>query len=252
MKYKSIFISDLHLGIKSVDPNILTDFLKENEFENIFLVGDIIDLWKLKRNWHWPEKNNRFIRRILKESKTTNIVYLTGNHDEFLRIISGFNLGNIQIEDEYIYESNNNKILVVHGDLFDSIVKHNVKIARLGAIGYELLLKINVVSNFIRKKILRKKTHWSFSSAIKGRVKKAVKYINRFEESLAEYAKIKDCQYVIAGHIHCSTIKKYDNVTYINIGDFVESLTVVIETENGKFSTIDFKDVNKKNTKDNS
>lgn len=245
MKYKSVFISDLHLGIKSVDPDILTDFLKDNEFENIFLVGDIIDLWKLKRSWHWPEANNRFIRRILKESKKTNVIYLTGNHDEFLRIISGFNLGNIKIEDEYIYESGDRKVLLVHGDLFDSVVKHNVKLAKLGAVGYELLLKINVASDFVRKKILRRKTHWSLSAAIKGKVKNAVKYINRFEESMADYAKSKDCDTIIAGHIHSPTIREVNGISYINCGDFVESLTIIVETEEGEFQLMDFKDKSK-------
>lgn len=242
MKYKSVFISDLHLGIKNVNPDLLTDFLKENEFENIFLVGDIIDFWKLKRNWHWPEPNNRFIRRILKESKKTNVIYITGNHDEFLRMISGFNLGNIKIEDEYIYESGGKRILLVHGDLFDSVVKHNVRLAKLGAIGYELLLKINIISDFVRKKILRKKTHWSLSAAIKGKVKNAVKYINRFEESMADYAKIKECDIIIAGHIHSPTIREVNGIKYINCGDFVESLTIVVETEDGEFRIIDFKE----------
>lgn len=242
MKYKSVFISDVHLGVKSVKPDILTDFLKNNEFENIFLVGDIIDFWKLKRSWYWPEANSRFIRRILKESKKTNVVYITGNHDEFLRLISGFSLGNIKIEDEYVYDSKSGKILLVHGDLFDSIVKHNVRLAKLGAIGYELLLKINVFSNFIRKNIMRKKNHWSLSAAIKGKVKNAVKYINRFEESMADYAKVKDCSIVIAGHIHSPTIKEVEGVKYINCGDFVESLTIVVETEDGEFQLIDFKE----------
>lgn len=244
MKYKSVFISDLHLGIKSVDPEPLINFLKENEFENIFLVGDIIDFWKLKRSWHWPESNNKFLRFILKKSKKLNVVYLTGNHDEFLRVISGFNLGNIKIENEYIYETGQNKVLLIHGDLFDSVVKHRIKLAKIGAIGYELLLKINVISNFIRKRILLKKNHWSLSAFIKGKVKNAVKYINSFEEKIVYYAKEKGCNIVACGHIHCPCIKRINEVLYINTGDFVESLTIVVETEDGEFKIIDFKQKN--------
>lgn len=227
MKYKALYISDVHLGLSSLRLDELTKFIKDNKFENIFLVGDIIDHWKLKRRWHWNESYNKFVRRIIKESEKTNVVYITGNHDDFLRELTGQSIGKIKIVDEYIFE---NTTLIVHGDLFDTVIQTSPWLAKLGAVGYELLLKMNRGYDFIRRVIFRRKTHWSLSKAIKAKVKNAATFIGNFEECLTNHAKSLHCDTVVCGHIHTPKVDLINNVLYVNCGDFVESRSVVVQT----------------------
>lgn len=240
--YKSVFISDVHLGISGIQIDKLTDWIKEVKFENLFMVGDIIDHWKLKRSWHWPQPNNKFVRTIMKKAKKANVYYLPGNHDDFLKEFDDLNFGDILIKNEIEYEAlDGRKILVCHGDEFDSVVKKGVKLAKLGSVGYELLFWLNQKINAIRRFIGFKK-HWSLSAYIKSKVKNAIKYINRFEDTLIDYAKHKKMDAVICGHIHQPIIKEIHGFTYMNCGDFVENLTVLVEHTDGRFEILDMKE----------
>lgn len=239
-KYRAIFISDVHLGLTAKPPEILASFLKKSTAEKIYLVGDIIDMWKLKRRWRWPETHNKFMRKIMKLSKTSEVYYLPGNHDEMFRDFIGLKFGDLRIESHITHETaDGKKMLVIHGDQFDAIMKHNKLLSHVGAMGYELIFKLNRLVSIFRRK-LGFKSYWSFSQAIKSKVKNAVTYICKFEDVLADYAKTNGYSGVIAGHIHAPNIRKIDDILYCNCGDFVESLTVLVEHHDGRFEILKF------------
>lgn len=242
MKYKSIFISDVHLGTKFSNSKRLLDFFKHNESENLFLVGDIIDGWAIKRKFIWPQSHSDVIQKILKKArKGCNVVFITGNHDEFLRPFVPLVLGDsLDIANEYEYTSiNGNKYLVTHGDFFDSITMTKKWLAILGDYGYELLLNLNQMLNIIRMR-LGIKSKWSLSKYIKDNVKQSVSFITDFEDILSKHAKIKGYHGIICGHIHKAEIKDIDSIEYLNCGDWVESCTAVVETFEGEFKIINW------------
>lgn len=240
-QYRSIFISDLHLGVSTWQVKILLDWLKENSAKNYYFVGDIVDLWKLKRSWYWCETYNTLLRKIVKFAEKKNVVFIPGNHDSSFRDFIGNSFCGIKIKDECIHECiNGKKILITHGDKFDSIVQERVWLARWGSIGYELLLKLNRFVTLIRKLVGFKK-YWSLSAAVKKKVKEAVKYVSKFEEALADYAKSQDTHGVICGHLHMPNMYFIKDIAYLNIGDFLESLTVIVEKEDGTFELLVFK-----------
>jgi len=234
--YKAIYISDLHLGVTTWQVDILINFLKENKFDYIFLNGDIIDCWKLSRKFRWPQRYNKFIKLLFKLSKNTKIIYLIGNHEGKIEWLSDYNIGTIEIKEQYQFEN----ILIMHGHQFDELVKNNIKLAKLGSIGYEWLLKFNGLYTWIRRNIFYCKSHWSLSSAIKKQVKNACKFISNFEDTLSFYAKQNNAQAIMCGHIHSPNIKKINNIIYFNSGDFVENLTLIVQTKKNKFKLIRF------------
>lgn len=241
--YKTIVLSDIHLGSKNSKAKEVVRFLKSNTCDNLFLNGDIIDGWQLKKGGKWKKKHTRFFRVVLKmmEKQNTNIVYLRGNHDDFLDSIVPFVFGDMKIVKDYIYESNGKRFLVVHGDVFDSITSKLRWLAMLGDIGYNLLLWLNKFYNAYR--LRRGLPYYSLSQAVKQKVKGAVSYISDFENELSKFARKKECDGVICGHIHQPAITAYDNIIYMNSGDWVESLTALVEDYSGNWQIIYYSDL---------
>jgi len=241
MKYKTVFVSDLHLGTKDAQANAFLKFLRENEFEQLFLVGDIIDGWSLKRKWRWPQEHSDIIQKILRTSrKGTKVVYVLGNHDEFIRPFLPLYLGDhIDIVDSYDYIcAQGKKYWVVHGDFFDSVTMTKKWLAVLGDRGYQFLLRLNRPLNQIRK-IFGKK-YWSLSAFVKESVKKSLMYIDDYENVVATQAKQNDYDGVICGHIHKAENKTIASIHYLNCGDWVESCTAVVEDYKGNIRTVSF------------
>ena len=238
MKYKSIFISDTHIGSKHTNIEKLLNFLKDTECDNLFIVGDFIDGWELKNKWYWTLESNTIIQKILKKSrKGTNVYLIIGNHDDFLFNFQNFEFGNIRIIREYIHTTENNqKCLVIHGDQFDGIIKYAKFLQRIGSHLYNYIIYINTIVN----KILRKygKTY-SFSTFIKRNTKSALNFINKFEKCIVTDAKNKKVEVVIAGHIHTPIDKIIDGIRYFNCGSWQENeYHAVVENEKGELSLI--------------
>jgi len=235
-KYKSIFISDIHLGTRGCQADALCEFLKNNSCENLFLVGDIFDGWRLKKRWYFPQSHANVVRRILTAAKRgTKVYYILGNHDEGLRpfLKYGIDVGRIKILNRYTYTAlNDKKYLVVHGDQFDVLMRKDRKwIMHIGDTLYDAMIQFNIMFNKFRRLLgLR---YWSLSKWLKANAKQAVKFINRYEEYLAEYCENKGYDGVICGHIHKAEIKQIGNVVYMNDGDWVESATALLEHTDG-------------------
>jgi UDP-2,3-diacylglucosamine pyrophosphatase LpxH len=241
--YRSIFISDIHLGSKNCKAKSVDDFLKNNNCETLYLVGDIIDGWKFQQNRSkWKNSHSDVIRRLLKLHKDdTKIIYIPGNHDEFVRMLLPYelSLGNITLCNEaYHIGVDGKKYLIVHGDFFDGITRLVPWISFLGDKSYDLALSLNSKYNWIRHKFGF--GYWSFSKFLKHRVKKAVDFIFQFEKTISHYCKRKECDGVICGHIHHAEIKNIDGVMYMNCGDWVESLTALVEHHDGRFELIHY------------
>ena len=242
MKYKSIFISDIHLGTRFSKAKVLLNFFKHNESEQLILVGDIIDGWAIKRKLIWPQEHSDVIQKILKKAKKgTKVTFITGNHDEFLRPFVPLILGNsVSIANELEYIAiNKKKYYITHGDFFDSITMTKKWLAILGDYGYDLLLHLNVVLNFLRKRIGIKK-YWSLSKYVKDNVKSSVSFISDFEAVLSTHAKNKGYDGIICGHIHKAEIRDIEDIEYLNCGDWVESCTAIVETYEGEFKIINW------------
>ena len=239
--YRSIFISDVHLGTKDCKANQLNNFLKHNNCNTLYLVGDIIDAWKIQQNrWRWRQSHTNVIRRILGYAKRgTRIVYIAGNHDEFLRplIPYGIGFGEIEIVNQTTHTgADGQRYLVTHGDLFDGITRLAPWISFLGDRAYDVVLSINSRFNWIRHKMGF--GYWSLSQYLKKRVKKAIDFIFQFEQNLATYCRKRGFDGVICGHIHHAEIKQIDGVTYMNDGDWVESCTALVEHHDGRWEII--------------
>jgi len=240
MNYKTIFISDVHLGTRFSQAERLLDFLKENESQNLIFVGDIIDGWAIKRKFKWEQSHSDVIQKILRKArKETKVYFIIGNHDEFLRPFAPLLMGdNLEIVNELDYHAiNGKKYLVTHGDFFDSITMTKKWLAILGDYGYEFVLYANHFLNIIRKWVGIKK-YWSLSKYVKDNVKSSVSFITDFEEILAQHAKRKNYDGIICGHIHKAEMKMIGDVEYLNCGDWVESCTAVVEHIDGRFEIL--------------
>ena len=247
--YKTIFISDVHLGAKGAKDEFLAEFLKYNECEKLYLVGDIIDGWRLKKRMYWPQSHTNVIRRILTMSKRgTDVIYVTGNHDDFLRKYSGLDFGNIELCDEAIFEAQQGqKFLVVHGDKYDSVIQTQKWLALLGDWSYETLVVINRYFNQVRRKFGM--GYWSLSSYIKQKVKGAVSFISAYEDAVVKDCKEQGFDGVICGHIHHPEIRMIDGVQYLNCGDWVESCTAIVETIEGEIKLLRWVEIDHENNK---
>ena len=230
--YRTIFISDCHL-VGACDYEALLKFLHDNDADTWYIVGDFIDFWALRRTKKWPEQANTVVQKILRKGrKGSKTILLPGNHDSELRSLEEFQMANIEVVDKTIFTTSKGKrYIVIHGDIFDSVIGHAVWLAKIGAVGYDLLVWLNSKSNWIRK--ILKLSNWSLSAAVKKKVKSAVNYISDFESSLVELAKQEGVDGVICGHIHCAEMKLLQDVEYINTGDWVESRTAVVEHPDG-------------------
>jgi len=241
LKFRSIILSDVHLGTRDCKAAEVNDFLKHTSCGKLILNGDIIDGWSLKRRLGWEKGHTRFIRHILKkaEKKDTDVIYLRGNHDDFLAGFLPVVFDNLKIVEEHVHVSaTGRKYLCVHGDAFDAVTTNSKFIAIAGDIGYQTLLRMNRLYN--RYRILRGKEFYSVSKAIKAKVKSAVSHISKFEEHLQVLARARGCEGVICGHIHTPADTMIDGVHYLNSGDWVESLTAVVEHGDGTFEVIDY------------
>tara|TARA_R110000772_G_scaffold38354_22_gene90570 strand:+ start:1610 stop:2449 length:840 start_codon:yes stop_codon:yes gene_type:complete len=252
-KCRAIWISDVHLGTKDCKAALLCSFLKHYQTDNLFLVGDIIDGWRISTSkWYWPSEHNQVVRQILRKSEKedTRVFYITGNHDEFLRdYISehSFIMGNIEVVDEIYYETSaGEKVWVVHGDDYDGVTRHHRWVAIAGDVGYNFLLRANRWFNTMSR--LLRLPYWSLSKAIKKKVKGAVNFIFDFEIIVAREAKKRKVDSVICGHIHHAEKKIIDGVNYYNCGDWVESCTALIEDENGEIQIIHWAELNHENS----
>jgi UDP-2,3-diacylglucosamine pyrophosphatase LpxH len=238
--YRTIWISDTHLGTPGCQAEMLLDFLKSTDCETLYLVGDIIDGWQLRKGWYWPPRHNDVVRCVLKKAKHgTRVVYIPGNHDEAFRDYVGLNLGGIELLPEAIHETaDGRKLLVLHGDEFDGVVLYARWLAFLGDSAYTLLLKLNGLLNRMRK--LRGLPYWSLSAKIKKRVKNAVQFISSFEQAVAHAAVERGADGVVCGHIHTAEIRTIGEVTYYNDGDWVESCTALVEQPDGRMEIVDW------------
>jgi UDP-2,3-diacylglucosamine pyrophosphatase LpxH len=241
--HKTIVISDVHLGASESKAKELVRFLKRNTCDKLIMNGDIIDGWQLKKSGIWKKKHTRFFRVVLKmiEKHNTEVVYVRGNHDDFLDNVLPFAIGNLTIVNEHIHESNGRKFWVIHGDIFDSITTNMRWLAQLGDTGYTLLLWINKIYNNWRVK--RGKPYYSLSKEIKAKVKGAVSYISSYEKELVAMARKKQFYGVICGHIHQAALQDYDGVLYLNSGDWVETLSALVEDYNGNWKIMYYTDL---------
>lgn len=237
-KYRTLFLSDLHLGTRAAQAELLLDFLKYHDAETIYLVGDIVDGWRLKKGWYWPQAHNDVVQKFLRKvRKGVRVIYIPGNHDEFARNYTGLTFGGIEVVSEALHKTaDDKKIIVMHGDQFDIVVCNARWLAYLGDWAYRVAISTNTWVNTARR--LSGMGYWSLSAWAKMKVKNAVNFIGDFEKTLALEAKRKNADGVICGHIHHATIKQIDGALYINTGDFVESCSAVVEHQDGHFEII--------------
>jgi UDP-2,3-diacylglucosamine pyrophosphatase LpxH len=237
-RYRTLFLSDLHLGTRGLQAELLLDFLRVNDADTIYLVGDIVDGWRLKGGWYWPQSHNDVVQKLLRKArKGARVIYVPGNHDEFARDYTGLVFGGVELVHEAIHTTaDGKKLLVVHGDQFDIVVRHHKWLAYLGDWAYELAIKFNTHYNRLRSRLGM--GYWSFSAWAKLKVKDAVNFIGDFEETLAAEAAKRGVDGVVCGHIHHAVIKPMGKVLYVNTGDFVESCTAIAEHEDGRLEIL--------------
>lgn len=236
--YRTLFLSDFHLGSKGAQAGLILDFLKWNDADTIFLVGDIIDGWRLKSGWYWPQSHNDVVQKLLRKArKGTKMVFIPGNHDEFARQFVEHSFGGIEIMRRTIHKSADGKtFLIMHGDEFDLVVRNARWLAYLGDWAYDFAIFLNTHYNFFRRKLGF--PYWSFSAWAKLKVKKAVNFIGSFEVALADEARKYGADGIICGHIHHAAIRDIDGITYMNTGDFVESCTAIAEHADGRMEIL--------------
>jgi UDP-2,3-diacylglucosamine pyrophosphatase LpxH len=237
-RYRALFISDIHLGTKACQAEFFLDFLKHSDADTYYLVGDVVDFWRVSRRAHWPQAQNDVIQKLLRKvRKGARIVYIPGNHDEALRSYCGATFGGIELVRKTIHRTaDGRRFLIIHGDEFDVVVRYAKWLAFLGDHAYVLALGINTHFNWIRRKL--DLPYWSLSAYLKHRVKRAVNYIGEFEAALAQEARRNGADGVICGHIHHAAMREIEGILYINTGDWVESCTAVGETQDGKLEII--------------
>lgn len=241
-RYRSIWISDVHLGFRGCAAEFLLDFLHSIECETLYLVGDIVDVWELKRRVFWPQAHNNVIRTILgKAKKGTKVIYIPGNHDEIFRDYCGMDFGNVQVRRNAIHETaDGRRLLVMHGDEMDQVVKCSRFLAVLGSRAYDLLLWLNRYVNAVRK--LFGRPYWSLAAFLKHKVKNAVNFISSFEKGVAHEARRHGADGVVCGHIHRAEITQIEGILYCNDGDWVESCTALAENFEGTLKILRWTD----------
>lgn len=238
--YRTVWVSDTHLGTPGCNAELLLDFLRSTDCETLYLVGDIIDGWRLKKGWYWPSRHNDIVRCILKQAKRgTRVVYVPGNHDEAFRDYAGLAFGGVEILAEAIHVTADGRtLLILHGDEFDGVVIYAKWLALLGDQAYTVLLKFNRVVNAVRRRF--KLPYWSLAAHLKRKVKNAVSFISSFEEAVARAAAERGVDGVVCGHIHSAEIRRIGDVIYYNDGDWVESCTALVESADGTMAIVDW------------
>lgn len=240
--YRAIWISDIHLGFPGCSAEYLLDFLRSTQCEYLYLVGDIIDLWYMKKRLYWPQSHNNVIRAILGKAKRgTQVVYVPGNHDESFRDYEGMEFGNVLIKNEVIHiTADGRRLLVMHGDQFDAVVRSSRVLALIGTKLYDWLLQANRIVNLVRRRLGF--NHWSLACFMKQKVKNAVQYISNFEAAVAYEAARRSVDGLICGHIHRAEITHLNGILYCNSGDWVESCTALVEREDGSMELLHWSD----------
>ncbi|GGP21493.1 UDP-2,3-diacylglucosamine diphosphatase [Silvimonas iriomotensis] len=238
LKFRSIWISDIHLGTAGCQADYLLDFLKNTESEYLYLVGDIVDGWAMKRSWYWQQSHNDVIQKVLRKArKGTHVIYIPGNHDEAARQFLGLMFGDIRIEDEVVHETvDGRKLLVLHGDRFDGVVQCAKWLAIVGDRLYGITLRLNYWFNRLRARMGL--GYWSLSQYLKHKVKTAVNFVSSFENAVAQEARERGLDGVVCGHIHKAEMREIDGILYCNDGDWVESLTALVELPTGELRIV--------------
>jgi UDP-2,3-diacylglucosamine pyrophosphatase LpxH len=238
LRYRTIWISDVHLGTKGCQADALLDFLKYSECETLYLVGDIVDGWRLRKSWYWPQAHNDVVQKVLRKArKGTEVIYVTGNHDEALREFAGHFFGGVLVTNETVHRmADGRRFLVLHGDAFDAVVKHARWLAFLGDHAYNAALVVNRLVNDVRRRLGY--SYWSLSAYLKHKVKNAVELISRFEDAVAHECAERGLDGVICGHIHHAEMRLMNGILYCNDGDWVESCTALVEHMDGRLEII--------------
>jgi UDP-2,3-diacylglucosamine pyrophosphatase LpxH len=236
IRLRSVFLSDVHLGSRDCRAHELLEFLASVEIDYLYLVGDIVDLWSLRRSFYWPQEHNEVLRVILDMAREgTEVIYIPGNHDEDLREFCGSIFGNLRIRRSDVHTTaDGRELLVLHGDEFDTAVKCSRWLARCGAVAYDATMRVNRAMNSFRR--LLGLGFWSLAGYLKLRLPNAVRYVQAFEHAAAQAARQRGLDGVVCGHIHRAGIREIDSVLYCNDGDWVESCTALVEDMNGRLA----------------
>jgi UDP-2,3-diacylglucosamine pyrophosphatase LpxH len=245
MRCRTAFISDIHLGTRGCQAELLLEFIRELECETLYLVGDIVDGWKMKSGWFWPQAHNDVVQKILRMArKGVRVVYVPGNHDDRIRDFCGVHFGGVVVARDAIHEAaDGRRYLVTHGDEFDGVVQHARWLAFLGDWSYRAVLGLN--THFNRLRHMLGLGYWSLSAFLKQRVKNAVAFIDKFEAAMAEEARRRGVHGVICGHIHKAEMREIEGVLYLNDGDWVESCTAIVEGFDGAMRIVDWLEARK-------
>ncbi|MFN3884043.1 MAG: UDP-2,3-diacylglucosamine diphosphatase [Rhodocyclaceae bacterium] len=244
IKVRSIFLSDIHLGTRGCQADSLVAFLRHYEAEHLFLLGDIVDFWAMKRGIHWTPAQNTVVQKILRRARHgEQVMLIPGNHDEALREYVGARFGDIQIAAEHIHETaDGRRLLLLHGDEFDQVTRHHRWLALIGDIGYNLLVRLNAWLSWVRR-TLRIAGYWSLAGYAKRRVKRAVSFIFDFEDVVIRAVHERGLDGVICGHIHSATLREHDGILYVNCGDWVDSCSAIVEHLDGRLELIEWRQV---------
>ncbi|MGG5811349.1 UDP-2,3-diacylglucosamine diphosphatase [Falsiroseomonas sp. CW058] len=239
-RYRTVFLSDLHLGTRGSRTDFLVDFLTRTDCDRLFLVGDIVDGWRLRKSWFWDAAHDEVVRLLLAKARAgTEVTYIPGNHDEMLRDWLGMEIAGVRLQNEAVHTAaDGRRFLVIHGDQFDSVVRYAPLLAHLGDGAYDLALVLNRWFNAARRRLGY--PYWSLSQWLKRQVKGAVKAIDRFEVALAQEARRRGLDGVVCGHIHHAEMRQVQGVLYMNDGDWVESCTALVEHADGRFELLDW------------
>jgi UDP-2,3-diacylglucosamine pyrophosphatase LpxH len=236
--FRTIWISDVHLGTRGCKAEFLLDFLRHTESDYLYLVGDIVDGWRLRRSWYWAQSHNDVIQKVLRKArKGTKVIYVPGNHDEWLRDYTELQLGGVWLLDEVVHvTADGRKLLVLHGDAFDGVVRYARWLALLGDWAYTAVLQINNHFNHVRRRFGY--PYWSLSAYLKSRVKNAVEFVSNFADAIADEAKKRGVDGIVCGHIHQAEMRSIAGVLYCNDGDWVESCTALVEHADGRLEIL--------------
>jgi UDP-2,3-diacylglucosamine pyrophosphatase LpxH len=248
--FRAMFISDVHLGTRGCRAEQLLDFLRRHDAETIYLVGDIIDGWQLRCGWHWPQSHNDVVQKLLRKArKGARLVYVPGNHDDFLRGYYGRHFGGVEVMADAVHvAADGRRYMVMHGDQFDLVVKNARWLAFLGDHAYTFALTVNTALNWFRRRLGL--PYWSISKWAKARVKEAVSYIGEFEKTLSTEASRNRADGVICGHIHHAVVRRISETLYVNCGDWVESCSAAVEHFNGEFEIVTWTSVASQDVED--
>jgi UDP-2,3-diacylglucosamine pyrophosphatase LpxH len=240
VRYRTLWISDIHLGTPGCQAEALLDFLRHTECDTLFLVGDIVDGWQLRRNWYWPQSHNDVVQKLLRKvRKGTRVIFVPGNHDEFARKYLGHDFGGIEVVEDWVHETADGlRLWITHGDHFDGVIQCAKWLAYLGDTLYEFTLRLNRHLNSVRARLGL--PYWSLSRYLKLKVKRAVSYVGDFENALAREARRRGAHGVVCGHIHHAELRQIQGTLYANDGDWVESLTALAEHADGRLQILDW------------